>query len=273
MPNNHRVLLGRYVQANSLLVRLDPRAKLLVVSLVLGSLVATRTPSGLVPAGALFALGAASSRLSFGVIFGGLRGIGWFLLITFLFQIFLVPGGGEILAKIGSVALTAEGLTRAIGLSLALLMTLLFANLLTLTTSPVDVADALRATLAPLARLRVPVEDLALVALITLRFVPTLLDEAERIRKAQIARGLAPGRGLLARVRASLPLFVPLIEGAFRKSDELAVALEARGYEPNAVRTSYRQLAFAARDVVAVALGCAAAGATLWLAFASRTPA
>jgi len=271
MPASPRVLLGRYVGADSPLARLDPRAKLLVVSLALGSLLLTRTPSGLAPAALLFAAGAAASRLSPGILLGGLRGIGWFLLITFLFQILFVPGRGEVLATIGSVALTAESLTRAIGLSLALLLTLLFANLLTLSTSPVDIADAIRATLAPLARVRVPVEDLALVALITLRFVPTLLDEADRIRKAQIARGLSPGRGLVARARAGLPLFVPLIEGVFRKADELAVALEARGYEPDAARTRYRRLAFGARDIVAIAMGCAAAGATLWLALAPRT--
>lgn len=261
------------MQTDSPLARLDPRTKLLVVSLALGSLLATRAPAGLVPAGALFAIGAAASRLSPGVLFGGLRGIGWFLLITFLFQVLFVPGGGEIVATVGPVAVTAEALTRAIGLSLALLLTLLFANLLMLSTPPIDIADAIRATLAPLARVRVPVEDLALVALITLRFVPTLLDEADRIRKAQIARGLTPGRGLVARARAGLPLFVPLIEGVFRKADELAVALEARGYEPDAARTRYRRLAFGARDAVAIALGCAAAGAAAWLAFAARARA
>jgi energy-coupling factor transport system permease protein len=264
------VLFGRYVANDSPLVRLDPRTKLAVMALVIGSLLAVRTPLGLVPAALAFFAAAAASRLPLSVLVSGVRGIGWFLLITFLFQIVFVPGEGDPLARVGPLALTAEGLERGLGLSLSLLLTLLFANLLMLSTSPIEIADAMRASLAPLARWRVPVEDLALVSLITFRFVPALIDESERIRRAQIARGLSPGRGLVSRARAVVPLLVPLIEGVFRKADDLAVALEARGYEPSAQRTSYRELRFAARDGAALIVGCGVAAAAVWLALRAR---
>ncbi len=266
----HHLLLGRFVPIDSPLARLDPRAKILAAVLVLGALLMPRSPIAFLPALALFLVAARASRLPARVFLGPIPSLGWLLLVTLLFQVVFLPGAGEPLATLGPVAITEPALVRGLSLSVALLLTLLFASLVTLTTSPIDVADALRAGLAPLRRLRVPVEDFALLSMIALRFVPTLVEEAERIRKAQVARGLRPARGLLGGARALLPLLVPLLEGAFRKADHLAVALEARGYAPGAPRVAYRALRFRAADALALTLAALAAGATAVLALASR---
>jgi energy-coupling factor transport system permease protein len=237
---------------------------------VLSALLLPRSPLAFAPALALFAAAAGASRLPARVVLAPVPSLGWLLLVTLLFQVVFLPGAGEPLATLGPVAVTEEALVRGLSLAAALLLTLLFASLLALTTSPIDVADALRAGLAPLRRVRAPVEDLALLSMIALRFVPTLVDEAERIRKAQVARGLRPARGPLGGARALVPLLVPLVEGVFRKADLLAVALEARGYVPGAPRVPYRELRFRAADALALALAAAAAAATAALTLAAR---
>ncbi len=270
MTAANRLILGRFVAVDSPLARLDPRTKIAAVALALGALVVCRSAPAFLPVAALFVVAARASRLPLSHLASTAQGLGWLLLITFAFQVAFLPGAAEPIARLGPLAVTEEALARGLALSASLLLSLLFATLVTATTSPVDLADALAATARPLRRVRVPVEDLALVATIALRFVPTLVDEAERIRRAQVARGLRPGRGPLARARSLLPLLVPLVEGAFRKAEELAVALEARGYEPGAPRVSYVELRFRARDAVALGAAALAAVATVVLALAER---
>lgn len=270
MPNAQPILLGRFVPIDSPLARLDPRAKIIAAIIILVALAIPRTPLAFLPGLVLFLLAARASGVPARLFLGTIPSLAGLLAITLLFQIVFVPGDGEPLALIGPVAITAESLVRGLALSAALLLTLLFASLFTLTTSPVDIADALREGLAPLRRLRVPVEDLALVAMIALRFVPTLVEEAERIRKAQIARGLSPGPGLFGGARTLLPLLVPLVEGTFRKAEHLAVALEARGYESGAPRVAYRALRMGAGEALALLLATLAAAATAAMAAAAR---
>lgn len=263
------LVLGRFAAVDSPVARLDPRTKLIAAALLLGALLLPRSPAAFLPPLAFVAAAARAARVPLARLGAAAQGLGWLLLVTFVFQVAFLPSGGETLARVGPVVVTDEALVRALSASAALLLTLAVATLVTLTTSPVDIADALRAGLAPLSRLRVPVEDLALVAMIALRFVPTLVDEAERIRKAQVARGLRAGRGPLGRARAAAPLLVPLVEGVFRKGDLLALALEARAFEPGAPRVPYRELRFRAGDAAALLVAAAAAAATAALALAA----
>lgn len=270
MAAPHHLLLGRFVSTGSALERLDPRTKLLASALLLAALLLPRSPLPFLPAAALFGIALASSRLRPALVLGSLQGLGWLLLVTLVFQVAFLPGDGEPLVALGPVPVTEEALVRGLSVSAALALSLLVATLLSLSTSPVEIADAARAALRPLRRVGVPVDDLALVAMIALRFVPTLVEEAERIQKAQRARGLRPARGPLARARTIVPLLAPLVEGVVRKADDLAVALEARGYEPGAERVPYRDLRFRARDAAALALAAAAAAATAGLAITER---
>jgi energy-coupling factor transport system permease protein len=268
-----QIILGRFIPVDSHVARLDPRAKLAAAVIVLAALLVPRSPLAFLPMLALLAVSIGAARLPARAFFGSARSLGGLVLITLAFQLLFVPAAGRLLARVGPIAITWEGVERGLTFAAALLLTLLFASLFTLTTPPIDVADALRRSLAPLRRWRVPVEDVALVAMIALRFAPTLVDEAERIRKAQVARGLKPGRGIVAAARALLPLLVPLVEGVFRRADHLAAALEARGYEVGAPRSAYRAMRFGAAEVVALLLAAIAAGATVALAVHARGPA
>ena len=143
----------------------------------------------------------------------------------------------------------------ALFLALRILLLVSVAALLTATTAPVALADGIEDLLSPLKRLRFPVHEVAMMMTIALRFIPTLHEEAQKIARAQAARGADfSGGGLLGRVRAMLPVLVPLTVGAFRRADELAEAMESRGYRGGEGRTRYRELRFRVRDALALAL-------------------
>ncbi|OTA40087.1 MAG: transporter, partial [Symbiobacterium thermophilum] len=171
----------------------------------------------------------ALGRIPLRHILRGLRPILVFLIITALFNLFLTPG--EPLLRIGPLVATREGL-RLVGVTTTrLLLLVTIASILTLTTSPIRLTDGLEMMLRPLRPIGVPAHELALMMTIALRFIPTLAEEAERIMRAQQARGASFSTGsLLARVRSLVPVLVPLFVAAFRRADELATAMEARGY-------------------------------------------
>ena len=245
-------LLGRYVPGESPVHRLDPRTKiglLLAYTVVLFALRAW--PAYAVMAAATLAA-AITARVPPRYLLAGLRPVAWLVGLTLVLNLVAVPG--EPLARLGPLVASRDGLELGARLAARLLLLVATASLLTLTTSPIALTDGLEALLRPLGRW-VPAHELAMMMTIALRFIPTLAQEAERIMKAQMARGADFQRGgPLRRLRSLVPLLVPLFVSAFRRADDLALAMEARGYRGGAGRTRYRELRLGAADALAAAL-------------------
>lgn len=207
----------------------------------------------------ILALGAVG-RLRPGYLLRGLRVVWVLALLTFVFNAVLTPG--TTLAGLEGWPLTREGLLRGGGMAMRLFLLVLATSLLSLTTSPILLTDAVEKLLAPFRILGVPSHELAMVSTIALRFVPTLALETERILKAQVSRGASFDRGgLLTRARALVPVLVPLFVCAFRHAEDLAVAMEARCYRGGGGRTRLRELRFTLRDALATVAGLAALAA------------
>jgi len=174
----------------------------------------------------------------------------WLFLITFL--IHLLTTRGTVLYSIPWLdwTITSEGMTNGTVYSIRLALLIIIAALLTMTTAPIELTDSLEKLFSPLKRVKVPVHEFALMMTLALRFIPILLREAERIRNAQLSRGLSLEGNLMHRVKNIIPMILPLMVAAIRRADELAVAMEARSYTGGSGRTTYRKLGFAPGDYV-----------------------
>lgn len=251
-------LISQYVPGESWLHRLDPRTKVLSV-VAFSILVFLPRGLGLALAIAFAAVAVWAGRVRPHLLWRGLRPLLILVGITLVLNLFLTPG--EPIWQWHSLTITREGVHLAVLVGLRLVLLVAFGSLLTQTTSPIALTDGLERLFRPFQRVGMPAAEVALMMTIALRFIPTLLDEAERILKAQQARCAPLGRGnLVARARAMVPVLVPLFVASFRRADELAVAMEARGYRGGR-RTRMRELRFHAGDVVAaVAVATLAAG-------------
>jgi energy-coupling factor transport system permease protein len=233
---------------------LDPRAKILATAgLVLGLFLVDSIAGFLVVAAAVAALLAASG-IPAGVFLRILRPVAFIVALTVLFQV-LFSREGATLVEWGPLEIHSGGLRLGLFLGLRILLLVSVAGLLTATTSPVALADGIENLLSPFKRLRFPAHEVAMMMTIALRFIPTLGEEAEKITKAQAARGADFSQGgPLRRALALVPVLVPLTVGTFRRADELAEAMESRGYQGGEGRTRYRELRFRARDALALVL-------------------
>ena len=233
---------------------LDPRAKILATAgLVLGLFLVDSIAGFLVVAGAAAALMAASG-IPAGVFLRILRPVAFIVALTVLFQV-LFSREGSTLVEWGPLEIHSGGLRLGLFLGLRILLLVAVAGLLTATTAPVALADGIEDLLSPLERLRFPAHEVAMMMTIALRFIPTLGEEAEKITKAQAARGADFSQGgPLRRALALVPVLVPLTVGTFRRADELAEAMESRGYRGGEGRTRYRELRFRTRDALALAV-------------------
>jgi energy-coupling factor transport system permease protein len=231
---------------------LDPRAKILATAgLVLGLFLVDSIAGFLVVAVAVAALLAASG-IPAAVFLRILRPVAFIVSLTVLFQV-LFSREGATLVEWGPLEIHAGGLRLGLFLGLRILLLVSAAGLLTATTAPVALADGIEDLLSPLERLRFPAHEVAMMMTIALRFIPTLGEEAEKITKAQAARGADFSQGgPLRRALALVPVLVPLTVGTFRRADELAEAMESRGYRGGEGRTRYRELRFRARDALAL---------------------
>ncbi len=257
-------VLGQYVPAESAIHRLDPRTKILATLVLLVILFAVPEFAGLGVLTVFLVATALAARIGPRYLLRGLRPLFWLLLFTGVLQVFFGEPGGHVVARWGPIAATRENLSAAAFYSWRLVLLVLSTTLMTLVTSPVEFTDGLERLLRPLRRVGVPAHDLAMMMTIALRFIPTLLEEAEKIMKAQMARGAEFTRGsLLARARALMPLLVPLFVSAFRRADALAVAMEARCYRGGEHRTHMRALQYHVRDAVAIGVVVAAAAAAV----------
>jgi len=247
--NLQAVTVGQYFPGKSLLHRMDPRTKILAVLLLSVAIFLPRGWMGYVLT-ALFTLSAvALSQVPLRFILRGLRPILIFLGIAVVFNAFLTPG--EALYHFGKFTITREGLILSLVASVRLVLLVITASLMTLTTSPIQLTDGLERLLRPLSPLGVPAHELALMMTIALRFIPTLAEEADRIMRAQMARGADFQSGnLVNRVKGLIPVMVPLFVAAFRRADELATAMESRGYRGGKGRTRMKELFFTGIDYV-----------------------
>jgi energy-coupling factor transport system permease protein len=239
--------LGQYFPVDSALHRLDPRFKLIMILAFIISLFFIEQAVVMVGALSVVPLLLLFSKLPVRWLWRSLRPLVFILFFTMSIHIFLTPG--EPLWVFGPLRPTGAGLARGAFFSLRLVMVITVSSFITLTTSPVALTDALEALLGPTKRLGVPVHELALMTTIALRFIPTLLDEAQEIIRAQKARGADFESGFVAkRVRGLVPVLIPLFVGSFRRADDLATAMEARGYAGSQRRSRLHQLKLDAGD-------------------------
>ncbi|ELK46814.1 energy-coupling factor transporter transmembrane protein EcfT [Halobacillus sp. ACCC02827] len=243
------MIIGQYIPTDSFIHRLDPRSKIaLIFFFVIVVFFANSVWSyGVL---AVFAVGSALlSKVPFRYIMKGLKPV-WFLIIfTFLLHLF-VTRQGEVAFSVFGWNVYEEGLIQGAAISLRFFLLILVTSLLTLTTTPIEITDAIEDLLGPLKKVRFPVHELALMMSISLRFIPTLMQETEKISKAQASRGVDFRTGRFKdRVKAVVPLLVPLFVSAFKRAEELAMAMEARGYQGGEGRTKLRELRIGRIDV------------------------
>ncbi|WP_208585764.1 energy-coupling factor transporter transmembrane component T family protein [Gracilibacillus suaedae] len=246
------MIIGQYVPGNSLIHRLDPRTKLIVIfTFVIIVFFANNSWSyGWLTLFALILV--LLTRLRIGYILKGITPVWFLIFFTFILHL-IITKEGSVLIEIAGFTIHEGGVLQGLTISLRFFLLVLVTSLLTLTTSPMEITDAIEALLGPLKKIKVPVHELALMMSISLRFIPTLLDETEKISKAQASRGVDLRTGSIKdRIYAIVPLLVPLFISAFKRAEELAMAMEARGYRGSEGRTKLRKLQFKSLDFMAM---------------------
>lgn len=243
------ITIGQYYPAKSVLHRLDPRTKFLGTLGFLISVFLFHTFLGYAVATAFLVAMIAISKVPVKFMFKGLKAIVMILLITVAFNIILTPG--EVLWRFGIIKVTREGLVLAGRMAIRLVYLVIGSSIMTLTTTPNQLTDGLERLLRPLNKIRVPVHEIAMMMSIALRFIPILLEETDKIMKAQMARGADFESGnLVQRAKSMIPILVPLFVSAFRRATDLAMAMEARCYRGGSGRTKMKPLHYEARDRV-----------------------
>jgi energy-coupling factor transport system permease protein len=245
-----KMIIGRYVPSNSLIHRLDPRSKLMVIFLFVCIIFLANNlmTYGLIALYTILMLGL--SKIPFRFLYSGLKPVLWLVLFTFILQLFFTKEG-QLLYEWGPIKIYEEGLRQGIFISMRFFFLILMTSLLTLTTTPIEITDGIETLLKPLKKVRFPVHEMALMMSISLRFIPTLMQETDKIMKAQIARGVEFASGpIKERIKAIIPLLIPLFVSSFKRAEELAIAMEARGYRGGEGRTKYRQLSWQTADTL-----------------------
>ncbi|MBO7662422.1 MAG: energy-coupling factor transporter transmembrane protein EcfT [Clostridia bacterium] len=249
MLNN--ITLGQYYPVDSPVHRLDPRVKLLLTIVFIVAVFLAKSWIGYLLLTAFIVFSARMAHVPLNMLFRGLKPLRLILIITFLLNLFFTAGD-TVWVSFWVIRITKEGFLMALFYSLRLMFLVVGTSLLTLTTSPVALSDALEILLSPLKVIRFPAHELAMMMTIALRFVPTLLEEADKIMKAQMARGADFETGnLVTRARAMVPLLVPLFVSAFRRASDLAMAMESRCYHGGEGRTRLRVLKLTGNDAAA----------------------
>ena len=248
------ITIGQYYPAKSVVHRLDPRVKLVGTMLYLISLFLFKSISGYLVA-TLFLVGIIkASKVPFRFIVKGLKPVIMLLMITVLFNLFLTREG-DVLFHAWIITITEGGLRTAVYMAIRLIYLIIGSSLMTFTTTPNELTDGIEELLRPLNKIHVPVHEIAMIMSIALRFIPILLEETDKIMKAQIARGADFEHGnLVQKAKNLVPLLVPLFISAFRRANDLAMAMEARCYRGGAGRTKMKPLVYARRDYYAYAV-------------------
>ncbi len=250
------ITMGQYYPVDSWVHRLDPRTKILltVAMIVAVFLVKSMVGYGLILGFMYFV--SKLSNIPFKMLIKGVKPLRFILILTFLLNLFF-NNGTTMLVEWGFLKISYEGVSQAVHYSLRLVFLVLGTSLMTLTTSPIALSDGIEMLLSPLKKIHFPAHELAMMMSIALRFIPTLMEEADKIMKAQMARGADFESGnLLARAKAMVPLLVPLFVSAFRRAGDLAMAMESRCYHGGENRTRLRVLKITRNDWLAGAAVC-----------------
>lgn len=248
------ITLGQYFPGNSIVHRLDPRLKIVLIACLIVLLFITNTFIAYVLIAAFILLTVYLSKLSLRMILRGLKPIMVIIVLTGVLNLFYTPGI-EVWRIFGVLSVTREGIRTAIVMVTRLILLIAGTSILTYTTSPISLTDALERLFSPLKALHVPVHEVAMIMSIALRFIPTLVEETDKIMSAQRARGADFDSGnILARGRALIPILIPLFVSAFRRADELATAMECRLYQGDNHRTRLRQMKTCPMDWIITAV-------------------
>lgn len=241
------ITLGQYYPAQSVIHRLDSRVKLVATILYVVSLFVAKGALGYVVATVFLAMVIRMSKVPFKFMIKGLKAIIMILMVTVIFNLFLIDG--NVLWRFGFLRITDKGLRTAVFMAIRLIYLIIGSSVMTLTTTPNDLTDGMEKLLGPLKAVHVPVHEISMMMSIALRFIPILLEETDKIMKAQIARGADFESGnLLQKAKAMVPLLVPLFISAFRRANDLALAMEARCYRGGDGRTKMKPLHYENRD-------------------------
>ncbi|MBQ4260098.1 MAG: energy-coupling factor transporter transmembrane protein EcfT [Lachnospiraceae bacterium] len=244
------IIIGQYYQTESVIHRLDPRVKLGGTLLYIISLFCFDNFIGYVLAILFLGIVIRLSHVPFKLMVRGMKAILFLLLITAVFNLFLTPG--EPLVSVWKLSISKEGLVLAVTMAVRLSLLIIGSSIMTLTTTPNNLTDGMEKMMAPLKVFRIPVHEVAMMMSIALRFIPILLEETDKIMKAQMARGADFESGnIFARAKALVPLLIPLFVSAFRRANDLAMAMESRCYRGGDGRTKMKPLVYARRDAIA----------------------
>lgn len=243
------ITIGQYFPGDTIVHRLDPRVKILIISLFIASLFFINSFYPYIFILGFIITSIAVSQIPVKFILKGLKPLMFIILITFTINVFMTKG--EVLFGIGPLVVTKEGLYQATFMALRLVFLITGTSLLTLTTSPIALTDGIEKLLNPFSKIGLPAHELAMMMTIALRFIPTLLEETDKIMKAQMARGADFESGnIFKRAKSLVPLLVPLFVNAFRRADELATAMEARCYRGGENRTRLNELKLENQDII-----------------------
>ncbi|MCI8857964.1 MAG: energy-coupling factor transporter transmembrane protein EcfT [Lachnospiraceae bacterium] len=258
------ITIGQYYPAESVLHKLDPRTKLMATLIYVVSLFVFRGLAGFVAVTVALCLVIWLSKVPVGYMVKGLKAIVVILLITAVFNLFLTPG--ETIFIVWKFKITYEGLQNAGFMVIRLIYLILGSSVLTLTTTPNQLTDGLEKSMKPLNKIHVPVHEIAMMMSIALRFIPILIEETDKIMKAQLARGADFESGnLLKKAKSMVPLLVPLFVSAFRRANDLAMAMEARCYHGGAGRTKMKPLKYRRLDGAAYIIVFVYFAIVIWL--------
>lgn len=250
------ITLGQYYPGNSVIHKLDPRVKILAALLYIVALFVVNKFSGFIVAIVFLEAVIIISKVPRRYIWRGLKPVLIIIAFTLIVNIFMVRG--EVLWQFGVLHITREGLRTAAFVGIRLVLLIIGSSMLTLTTRPIGLTDGIEALLSPFKKIGLPAHELAMMMTIALRFIPTLLEETDKIIKAQQARGADFESGnILRRAKALIPILVPLFISAFRIAQDLAMAMEARCYGGDVKRTRMNAMVFARRDLIASIIFCA----------------
>ncbi len=246
------ITLGQFYPANSIIHKLDSRVKILLTFVVIIALFMIKSLMAYIFTALFIFAVIVISRVPFGFVFKGVKPLFFILAFTALLNVFMTDG--KVLFSIGYLKVTYEGVFYASAMVARLVMLILVTSILTLTTSPIMLTNGIEKLLEPFKRIKVPVHELAMMMTIALRFIPTLLEETDKIIKAQSSRGADFSSGnIIRKAKAMIPILIPLFISAFRRADDLAVAMECRCYHGGDGRTNFRVLKTEKRDYIATA--------------------
>ena len=261
------ITIGQHFPGNSLVHRFDPRLKILLTILYIVLLFAAANPLGLALSIAWLAVLYKMAKIPVRMIVKSLKPIVPIILFTCVLNLFFVTGQGEPLVQVWVLRIYAEGVRYAILMAVRVITLIAGISLLTYTTSPIVLTDAIERLLAPFNKIHMPVHELAMMMTIALRFIPTLVEETDKIMNAQKARGAMLDSGTLKeRMHAMIPILIPLFISAFRRADELAMAMECRCYHGGEGRTRLKVLKYTKQD----AISCMVCMAVFAAIFATR---